>query len=363
VRTWALILATAVVALSREAQAFHEKGTANCNGCHITHTGEGGESEGLMQPLEGGLLIAESPSDVCLTCHAESLGAVLGLDPLAPPPERGPGNFVFLLEDNLNDAPGGAGEPVPGDAAGHNIVAPGHGMGADPRYSLAPGGSFPASRLGCTSCHDPHGNADFRLLRGRGPLGDGSFSFAYPAPDAVGTALDSGPEGPRSHTAYRDGVSDWCANCHGRYHRGGSGSAFEHPADQALGVAVSERYNVYDGEGDPDGGVAATAYVPDVPFEDEFQSTTSTDGPRPRSRLMCLSCHRAHATSGPAAGRWDFGVPLLIEDGRESGSHPIPSPWASLEQGPLCLKCHETATGEGDGPFEPPEALGPPRSW
>jgi hypothetical protein len=32
-----LALALSVVAVARPAAAFHEKGVANCNGCHLTH--------------------------------------------------------------------------------------------------------------------------------------------------------------------------------------------------------------------------------------------------------------------------------------------------------------------------------------
>ena len=38
--------------------------------------------------------------------------------------------------------------PIPGDAAGHNLVAPGHGLAADATLTSAPGGTFPASRHG-----------------------------------------------------------------------------------------------------------------------------------------------------------------------------------------------------------------------
>ena len=39
-------------------------------------------------------------------------GAVLGPDPLAPPPEKGGGNFGYLFEDNLNDGHGGGADPI-----------------------------------------------------------------------------------------------------------------------------------------------------------------------------------------------------------------------------------------------------------
>jgi predicted CXXCH cytochrome family protein len=325
--------------------AFHEKGVANCNGCHLTH-GEGAESGMLVGPsADEGLLIAESASDVCLVCHAESLGAVLGADPLFPPPERGGGNFVFLFEDNLNDAVGGALAPILGDAAGHNLVAPGHILSADPRYTLSPGGTFPANRLGCTSCHDPHGNASFRMLNGVGPVMDNVATFANPAPVAAGIALNGPQETENHHTAYASGMSEWCANCHGRYHQGNSGSDFKHRVDGNLGGGTSQRYNEYNGDADPQGGAQATAYLPEVPFEDTGATPSSTAGPGVQSKIMCLSCHRAHATSSPSAGRWDFNVNLLAEDGVESRSYPIPNPYGDPNQGPLCNKCHDRSTG------------------
>ena len=339
---WAARLAAALIAgglvLGGRAAAFHEKGVANCSGCHVAHGGEPGALAGPS--VDGGLLIAESPSDVCLLCHADSLGSVLGTDPLAPPPERGAGSFVFLLEDNINDAPGGASDPILGDASGHNLVAPGHALSADPRHSLSPGGSFPASRMGCTSCHDPHGSSGFRMLRGAGPVMEGVATFSGPAPDAEGTALGSGPERDGHHTAYLAGVSRWCANCHGQYHEPGSGASFQHPVDVPLGAAVSQRYNEYQGDASPGGGGRPTAYLAEVPFEDPTGDVSSTEGPGPRSRVMCLSCHRAHGSSAPSAGRWDFGVALLADDGRESGSHRIPNPYGDPGQGPLCQKCH-----------------------
>jgi hypothetical protein len=72
--------------------------------------------------------------------------------------------------------------------------------------------------------------------------------------------------------------------------------------------------------------------------------------------VMCLSCHRAHATSAPGAGRWDFNVSLLAEDGVESGSYPIPDPYMSASQGTLCTKCHEG----GPPSSEPTLGLPPP---
>jgi hypothetical protein len=314
------------------AAAFHNGGTGRCDGCHVSHT--------ETQTGDPYLLIAESPSDVCLVCHSVNVGAVLGSDPLAPPAEKGAGNFVFLLEENLNDAPNGAMDPIPGEAAGHSIVAPGRGLFADSRNSMSPGGSFPSNELGCTSCHDPHGNGNFRLLYGAGEVQGGLAAFAHDAPVADGIGLGSA-EAQDRHSAYKSGVSDWCANCHGQYHDNGL-SAFEHPSGEPLGGDVSNQYNQYDGEDNPNGATFVSSYLPEVPFEDpsETHNTGSTAGPSATSKVNCLSCHRAHASSAPYAGRWDFNVSLLIEDGAVSQSWPIPDPYNSPNQGSLCNKCH-----------------------
>ena len=355
---WLLAVALAAAPVSG---AFHEQ-AVNCGSCHVTHNSVDGVPV-VPGPGNDHQLLAENPSDVCLLCHAQGAGAVLGLDPLMPPPEKGGGNFVFLSEDNVNDAAGGMLDPIPGFTAGHNLVAPGHGLAADPRHVTAPGGTFPASELGCTSCHDPHGNGNFRLLYGTGPVQGGLASFAYPAPIAEGIDLEIGQESVTNHTAYHNGISDWCANCHGRFHDDGGmlldpyGQPFDHPSDEPLGSDRATRYNEYNGDADPTGGTFAVAYLPEVPFEDPATAIDSRSGPTIGSRVMCLTCHRAHATSSPFAGRWDLRVDLLAEDGAQSGSWPIPSPYPDLSQGPLCAKCHD-----GAAPVAAPETglLPPP---
>ncbi|RKZ14410.1 hypothetical protein DRQ53_11600, partial [bacterium] len=128
------------------------------------------------------LLTDSTPSDVCLNCHATGLGAVFAVDVLNPSPMKGAGNFIFLLEDNLNDGHGGAANPISGDAAGHNLNAPGHGLATDATLTTAPGGTFPAGAMACSSCHDPHGTEDFRMLYGVRTVQGGIATFTNPAP-------------------------------------------------------------------------------------------------------------------------------------------------------------------------------------
>jgi hypothetical protein len=334
-----LLVAAFCFAISGNALAFHDAGVAHCNGCHTMHNSEDGALVDGDSPNGNPWLLKDAtPSDVCLSCHAEGLGAVFVADPLAPPDEKGGGNFVYLLEDNINDGHEGSLHPIAGEAAGHSIVAPSKGVGADGTILTAPGGTFPSSSLGCSSCHDPHGNGEFRLLYGIGQVQDGLYTFTNAAPDADGISIFFGAESNSNHTAYKSGMSAWCGNCHGDFHD--NNTKLIHPSGSTVGGSIATTYNLYNGTEDQTGGVAATAYLAAVPFEDAANTTSSTAGPTAGSTVMCLTCHRAHASSAPNAGRWDFNVTLLHEDGVESGSYQIPDPYSSINQRSLCNKCH-----------------------
>ncbi len=337
-----LLLGIAVVALlwwGAQATAFHDEGVGDCKGCHTMHNSEDGAFVDPENPFGNAFLLRDAtPSDICIACHGNGLGSVFVDDPLAPSDEKGGGNFVFLLEDNINDAHSGASNPVTGDGAGHNIVSAAKGTFADATLMTAPGGTFPSSVLACSSCHDPHGNGNFRLLYGAGVVKAG-VTFAYEAPEAEGVSIFFGAESSSNHTAYKGGMSAWCANCHGDFHNEADGRLV-HPSGSAIGGAVAEAYNLYNGSEDPNGGTQATAYLAEVPFQDPSMTSDSTAGPSAASQVMCLTCHRAHASSAQDAGRWDFNITFLHEDGEESGSYQIPDPYNSLNQRSLCNKCH-----------------------
>jgi len=339
-----LLVMSALWLGTAQAYGFHDGGVGRCAGCHVMH----GELQGQVVIIgDEALLAASSPTDLCLTCHAGQNG-VFGTSPLNPPPERGAGNFVFLLEDNINDSPDGQTNPIGGHAAGHSVVSLAQGVSVDPQWPYSPGGSFPTSELSCVSCHDPHGNSSFRMLNGAGPVQGGIFDFIYPAPEATG--ID--PTDPFSmetnsnHTAYRSGMGNWCANCHGQYHDNATGGRLRHEFDAELEGTELDNYNQYNGTGDPQGGNVATAYLAAVPIEDPASTVDRESGAVTGSTTMCLSCHRAHASSAPHALRWDRYVGQLSLDGVVSGSYPIPNPYPDANQVSLCAKCHR---GPRDG--------------
>ncbi len=325
------------------AQAFHEGGVASCSMCHIMHRGVDGFD--IQPSLENNfLLLSNSPTEMCLSCHAMDYGSVWATNPLQPAPERGGGNFIFGSAANINDAPNGNLFPLTGSHGIHNCVAASQNVIQDPVHSFGPGGNYPSASLGCTSCHDPHGNTNFRMLRGVGEVPAGQFNFIYPAPLAEGIPLNGPAESRTLHTAYISGWSNWCANCHGFYHDN-SLTGFEHPVDGRLNGKIRRSYDLYDGSGNPQGGNPATAYLPDVPYEDPSMTTTTTNGPNPASRIACISCHRAHGSSAVDLGRWDFRVNNMRLDGVVSGSYAIPSPYVDVTiERQLCVKCHEQDT-------------------
>ena len=343
-----LLTVIGLALIAAPAAAFHDGGVAHCNGCHTMHNSQDGALVDPDAPNGNAwLLVDATPSDVCLGCHATGLGAVFAVDELNPAPLKGAGNFIFLLEDNINDGHNGGINPILGHAAGHSINAPGHGLSNDPVLTSAPGGTFPSGVLGCSSCHDPHGTEDFRMLYGAGRLAHNFYAFTNPAPTAEGLSIFFGSEANDSHTAYQGGMSAWCGNCHGDFHN--NNTQLVHPSGSTLGATIATTYNLYNGTADITGGAAATAYLAEVPFEDAANTTSSTAGPSASSQVSCITCHRAHATSAPDAGRWDFSVTGLAEDGAESLSYTIPNPYDSGQRS-LCNKCH--AQDEYDAPHD-----------
>ncbi|MFZ5434086.1 MAG: cytochrome c3 family protein, partial [Calditrichota bacterium] len=309
-----LCIVMAVVAfMATSALAFHDEGVARCSGCHTMHNSKDGLPVDAANPNGNPyLLIRATASEVCLSCHATERGAVWTADPLAPSSEKGGGNFCFINEDNLNDGRYGN-QPanfIPGSYGVHNCIAPSYGGIADPALTTSPGGDYPAAYMSCTSCHDPHGNANFRLLYGAGRVTAGDFDFVNDAPECDGISYSSGVETPTSHTAYKGGMSAWCANCHGDYHQPNTNGKLFHPSGSLIPGEIATTYSLYNGTGQPDNTNPTHSYLPMVAFEDPSMTTSSDAPPSAFAEVSCISCHRAHGSSAPNIGRWDFNVGL-----------------------------------------------------
>jgi hypothetical protein len=170
-------------------------------------------------------------------------------------------------------------------------------------------------------------SGNYRLLGDSsysGGSGGAGNSFSHDAPIARHSSVSKFGETDASHVDYGSGMSEWCANCHSGVlnseHQPAGG--FEHPAgnSEKLESDIITNYNAYLRTGDFS-GLAATAYLQFVPFErgvsiPDLLDPNSGQGPNANSNVMCLTCHRAHASAFANSGRWDFKASLLAE------SHP-----------------------------------------
>lgn len=357
---------------------FHDGSVGSCDGCHTMHN-TGGDS------VSQWLIRGTDPSSICLNCHS-GVGSPDSSHVASPDGSAmTPGGDFYWLGKDFVWATGSS----PGERHGHNVIAVDFGYVQDSTNIYGPGGTYSSALLGCTSCHDPHGGktasgglpvsgsgsyggsapggavlGNYRLLGGAGYDGGEhvqGFSFSLDAPVAVQNPLSRFGESDGSHVDYGSGMSEWCTNCHSNYIINGHSAAFEHPAGntETLGTSRADHYNAYIKTGDLS-GVRETAYLQFVPFERGYAGTslldpTSTLGPDYTSRVMCLTCHRAHASAFMYAGRWDLTVSLIADshpqvgDAGVTGSDVLYSYYGrdmlvefGAGQREFCDKCHNT---------------------
>ncbi len=344
------VVAMLVLGIVSPALAFHDGGVAHCDGCHTMHNSEGGVSiiTGGTVGVSGNFLtIGSDPSSTCLNCHQGS-GSYHIFNNAGGATNLSPGGDFEWLTKTFTYTVRGNPAATNGYNLGHNIVAADFGLVADTDITTtAPGGTFPAANLACSSCHDPHGKVtsragtvvgsgsyggadpgggqilgNYRLLGDTGyNPGGGPVTFTAGAPVAASPG-NGVAETDSAHVDYGSGMSEWCANCHTAFINTTVGT-HAHPAGNAenLGGSISGNYNSYVATGNLT-GVAGTAYLALVPFErGTLDRTTlnpaSTAGPTSANNVMCLTCHRAHASAFENAGRWDFTTELLVD------SHPL----------------------------------------
>lgn len=350
-----------IILIPGEVSAFHEGGEGFCEGCHFIHEPSGSYS-----------LKSSDASSTCLRCHAES-GRPYGV--LSKDGSRfTPGGDFYWLEKTFIRIKNGITKLSRGNKHGHNITASEYGLYPDSVQSSAPGGDYPSTAMGCTSCHNPHGLVsddndrsrdlpfsevgNFRLLGGIGYNGGNNAAgaaFSYAAPVAAADPEDWN-ETDNNHTAYGSGMSQWCSNCHDGFlhdsnkHLSGDGAE--------LGNVFISNYNAYTRTGDISGS-SADAYLSLVPFERGVSyaaglDPSSTAGPGSgKAKVMCLTCHRAHASAFNSGGRWDFQATYIAEslpqqgDGGVTGNDVLNSYYGrdmlsefGKYQRQLCNKCH-----------------------
>lgn len=368
----ALAVASALL-ISAPAFAFHSGGVAECEGCHTMHNSLEGAAvaTGLPQYQSGPYLLkANDASGSCLNCHNSADTAPSSyhistdsskLGPGLAPVEATPGGDFAWLKKSYTFSIRNNQTTYDGDRSGHNIVAQDFGFAADKHFTAAPGGTYPAANLACSSCHDPHGkfrrladgsqvttglpifasgsygtSADpisgvsavgvYRILAGVGyqPKSlTGSYAFANKAPDAVAPSTYNRWETTgQTHVAYGQGMSEYCANCHSKMLENSYTSGMKglvHPAGNSakLTAPIVANYNAYVTSGVMTNTDATKAYSTLVPFELgtgdysvlkplAVNTDTKDQSAQTTSNVSCLSCHRAHASGFESMARYNL---------------------------------------------------------
>jgi hypothetical protein len=296
----ALMVAVLAFAIGNSAMAsanFNHGTALICMRCHTMHASEDGSAAGVIPPdfaaaptggvTPGGnpkLLLQSGVTDLCLACHGES-GSAAGYEGAWLVMSSGTQGVALPGGDywSANQDQGGrAHNPYYTSAGIESEAIDPDGNYDDPK--LPPGASTSLTKWDCGSCHAPHhGDSGARGTAS-------SFRLLWSKPSGLGTPVEIEADGGNlaanesntNHTAYKGKVSEWCAQCHTDYHNPGS-SGLIHPSGKTLSGGTDSFYNL-------------TGYSFIVPVEDSG-ATTGVFSVTSNSKVMCLSCHRAHGSA------------------------------------------------------------------
>ena len=262
----------------------------------------------------------------------------------------------YGLVGATNAAPGGTWQAISGNPLGqfactschdphgrYRLVVNGTGVGytwpANPSGTV-PAGPYPVLPIASTGSYGAspvaasYAVGAYRLLGGQyyQPASNPNAPFASDPPVAVAPTNYNHTEAPGSEVrvAYGTGMSEWCANCHvaiheNNYTSGAFGFAgLVHPAGSSATLTAGQYnvYNTYVSSGNYNTSLTNN-YTSLVPFEQgpsatiaQLQALTSPSSSiaaGPTNNVMCLSCHRAHATAFDNIIRWDQNATFLTD--------------------------------------------------
>jgi hypothetical protein len=172
------------------------------------------------------------------------------------------------------------------------------------------------------------------MLGGKGYLPKsltGGFAFVNDPPIAIAPDTYNRSEATaQTRVAYGSGMSEWCRNCHPDMHTivWPGKTNLLHPAGTSagLGAVKAGNYNAYIKTGDLT-GLASTSFLSLVPFEEGTtdyavlkaharSDDTWLAGPdNTTAQVMCLTCHRAHASGWDGIMRWNAETNYIVNNG------------------------------------------------
>lgn len=406
--------------------------TDSCAGCHRAHTSFSEYTwvdDTIAQASHSALLISQATNitEFCFACHGDdapgaSTNVLLGVFDSGPAgavddllgdtnTSDGVAVTVELLTNSSFDATlnGGGFLALPSGVPGAQTYAPASsahdmdiGAATDPAWGMG-SAAVGFGNLACTSCHDPHGSSNYRILRDNvnGHVVGGFIDDNNPTPFVTSAEEGYPLSGWRKHAAgaaqmalyrpnftepeYRnngnanENISGWCAACHEAYvirNDNAAGTDYDYgdaflsggftltDADSSgpNGQPTFHRHPVNTTlvAGDPAGYPLGTSWL---------RSAVTTDARVPvemrpggdaaafrtgaweyEDFLGCLTCHRAHGTSAVMTGWAEASLettngtdwyPVRLAQPAVSGVNPnFTSALLRTDNRGVCERCH-----------------------
>lgn len=313
-----MILSMAIVGVASANGGPHgnyDAMTDKCAGCHRAHT-----AKGTM------LLVAEEEYAFCLTCHgAGTTGA--GTNVAQGVWDAAGGTAAGTANQRLN---GGGFESIMGTTTTSKHDVTGIGGSTGTAWGGGTGDNLSA-KLECTSCHNPHGNASYRMLKIAGANSWTTGSVAFPTvpyyrydisanggvdsstrgytwvadqmADKQFGAKDASGNWLRITTnvlvaSYGNDISNFCGACHTKY-VGPSGywqNQWNSTTITVQGVAQDKAYAHRSMSSPSAKPTSSGGYPSPMVFA---QSTNVSDT---HYSQVCLTCHFAHGTTAQMSG-------------------------------------------------------------
>lgn len=298
-------------AVATHAGEWHIGTSLHCGECHAEHAQSGGT------PIPGGpystLLRRANVNELCLSCHD-------GTDPTAPD----------VLDPVTMYAPTAASMSGGGHFVAGNLFNPaGHDIGQTAVIPLSSGAR--SIELSCGSCHDYHGNANYRnLLFDPAAAGDsinlrvGTEVFTEFPAAIPPTRSGSIAAYQLGNAAFRGSWAAWCGTCHDqvRFNQPAMAPAHfaGHPVEISFSGAGSDAHVSTShwiggtGEGFAGNNVVPGEGVIRLPFQNPAAiDLLSARQVSSSNQLSCMTCHSSHGSDFADALRWpatDGGVSL-----------------------------------------------------
>lgn len=315
--------------------------TDGCAGCHRAHTAK-----------SSGLLVISDETALCLSCHSGSGASTDVMDGIYLGAAEGAldgglraGGFSFATMDTALD---GTASSVSVTSA-HQIDSSGSmwgngaiGSGEGKHYTLS-----------CSSCHNPHGESAYRMLRPT-PNGSDAASAVYVPDQTIKNYTITSPTNRylgEGYGAQSSGLTNWCSQCHTRYMTGADSGhtdsgddffAFRHRTDIVPCMAC----HVSHGTSSTMAASSGSVVWPDAASAPSGDSRSSLL--RANNRAVCVSCHVTDGRVGGGACDSCHGAPPA------SGAHLKHSSASAVGYGMVgafsdptnyifgCGECHPT---------------------